>query len=291
MEKTTTAEQTAKMDTSKGILLIAIGSPEYLGMANNLAISIKNIEPTMPICLAHNYEYIDKSLFDFEVKVPDESWQTNGKVEYIKIKTWMYDFSPFQRTLFLDVDMVWLLSKKPSELFDECEGLDWTMSNTGLSDKSIWCNIEDVRKIYPNVQMWNYHSECIYFTKSDKVKKYFDTVKSTYVNPDVKGTMFGGASIADELAFQLASLKLNEFPHKENWTPIFWYARDRKATHLQPYKLSETYFAYSIGGNKVPSTIRNNFATVSNYHAKQSGLGKPYKVRDKKSFIPERRSL
>ena len=65
MEKTATVEQTAK-----GILLIAIGSIEYLEMAKNLAMSIKHLEPEMPICLAHNYEYIDKTLFDFIVKVP-----------------------------------------------------------------------------------------------------------------------------------------------------------------------------------------------------------------------------
>lgn len=286
MEKTATAVQTAK-----GILLIAIGSSEYLEMAKNLAMSIKHLEPEMPICLAHNYEYIDKTLFDFEVKVPNESWNTKGKVEYIKVKTWMYYFSPFQETIFLDVDMVWLFNKKPSELFNQCAGLDWTMSNTGLANSSIWCKIEDVKQIYKNTQMWNYHSECIYFNKSEKTKKYFDKVKYMYENPTVKGTNFGGASIADELAFQLASLELNEFPHKENWTPIFWYARDKKASHLQPYKLSETYFAYSVGGNKLPTTIKSNFSTISNYHSKTSKLGKPYKIRDKKSFIPERRIL
>jgi hypothetical protein len=286
MEKTATAVQTAK-----GILLIAIGSNEYLEMAKNLAMSIKHLEPEMPICLAHNYNYIDKSLFDFEVKVPNESWNTKGKIEYIKVKTWMYDFSPFQETIFLDVDMVWLFSKKPSELFNQCIGLDWTMSNTGLAGYSIWCDINDIRKIYPDVMMWNYHSECVYFNKSEKTKTYFDTVKDMYLNPPVKGTKFGGASIADELAFQLASLKLNEFPHKENWLPIFWFARDKKTTHLQPYKLSEIYFAYSVGGNKLPTTIKSNFSTISNYHSKMSKLGKPYKIRDKKSFIPERRSL
>jgi hypothetical protein len=285
MEKTTTVEATAK-----GILLIAIGSTEYLEMAKNLAMSIKHVEPDMPICLAHNYDEIG-SLFDYDIKVPDESWNTNGKVEYIKVKTWMYDFSPFQETIFLDVDMVWLFQKKPSELFNECIGLNWTMSNAGKAEKSIWCDINDVRKIYPDAKFWNYHSECVYFNKCEESKKYFDTVKATYIDPKIKGTNFGGASIADEMAFMLASFKLNTFPHKENWTPIFWYARDKKANHIQPYKLSETFYSYSVGGNKLPSTVRSHFATISNYHSKKSGLGKPYKIRDKKSFIPERRSI
>ncbi len=287
MVKTITVEQTA----TKGILLIAIGTTEYLEMAKNLAMSIKNVEPDMPIALAHNYGNIDSKLFDILIDVPKESYTTKGLTEYIKVKTWMYDFSPFHETIFLDVDMVWLFDKKPSELFDECKGLNWTMSNTGLSETSIWADIREIRKIYPGVQMWNYHSECVYFNKCDVSKRYFDKVKSVYENPPIEGTNFGGARIADELAFQLASLELNEFPHKENWTPIFWYARDMKQQHLQPYKLKEIYYAYSVGGNKLPTVVKNNFMTISNYHAQTSKLGKAYKIKDKRLFIKERMKL
>lgn len=287
MVKTTTVAQTA----TKGILLIAIGTTEYLEMAKNLAMSIKNVEPGMPIALAHNFDNVDSKLFDILIDVPKESYTTNGLTEYIKVKTWMYDFSPFHETLFLDVDMVWLFDKKPSALFDECKGLNWTMSNTGLSETSIWADIREIRKIYPGVQMWNYHSECVYFNKCDASKRYFDKVKFVYENPPIEGTNFGGARIADELAFQLASLELNEFPHKENWTPIFWYARDKSTAHLQPYKLKEIYYAYSVGGNKLPTVVKNNFMTISNYHAQTSKLGKAYKIKDKRLFIKERMKL
>lgn len=280
-----------KTNATKGILLIAIGSSEYLAMAKNLAMSIKNVEPTMQIALAHNFENVESTLFDVLINVPFESYNTNGQVEFIKVKTWMYDLSPFQETLFLDVDMVWLFKKQPTELLNECKGLSWTMSNTGLAETSIWADIKEIKKIYPDSQMWNYHSECVYFNKCEKSKKYFDRVKSIYENPPLKGTNFGGARIADELAFQLASIELNELPHKENWTPIFWYARDKKTAGLQPYKLKEIYFAYSVGGNRLPQNVKNNFALISNYHAQVSKLGKPYKIKDKRTFIKERMKL
>lgn len=275
---------------TKGILLIAIGAKEYLHMAENLAISIKHVEHEMPITLAHNYDEVNSKFFDTLVKVPHESWNTKGKVEYIKVKTWMYDFSPYDETIFLDVDMVWLYAKKPSELFNECSGLGWTMSNTGLADKSYWCDLNDVLKLYPKAKMWNYHSECVYFKKSDKVKTYFDKVKEIYENPPITGTNFGGARIADELAFQLASLELNEYPHKENFTPIFWYARDKKTAHMQPYKLAKEYYAYSIGGNKMPSYVKLNYADISSYHARKIG-NVSHKVKEKYTFIPERRKI
>lgn len=280
------------MDATKGILLIAIGHIDYLRMAENLAISLKHIESGIQICLAHNYsEEINKNLFDKEVIVPKESYNTNGKVEFIKIKTWMYDLSPFEKTIFLDVDMVWLFNRKPSELFDECKELNWTMSNTGIAESSVWCDIKELNKLYPNKKMWNYHSECVYFEKSKETKKYFDRVKFVYENPPLNGTNFGGARIADELAFQIASMELNEYPHKQNWTPIFWYARDKQTAHLQPYKLSQEYFAYSVGGNKLPITIKSNYSLISNYHCQKTKLGKPYKIKDKRSIIPERMKI
>jgi len=287
MEKIITVDQAA----TRGVLLIAIGDKEYLDMAKNLAMSIKNVEPEMQIALAHNYSNVDSKLFDILIDVPFESYNTNGKVEYIKVKTWMYDFSPFQETLFLDVDMVWLFKKKPSELFEQCKGLNWTMSNTGLAEVSIWADIAEIRKIYPESKMWNYHSECVYFNKCEKSKTYFDKVKSVYENPPVKGTNFGGARIADELAFQLASIELNEFPHKENWTPIFWYARDKSTANLAPHKLKDIYFAYSVGGNRLPQNVKNNFMTIANYHAQSSRLGRAYRIKDKRSFIKERMKL
>lgn len=279
------------MDANKGILLIAIGNYEYLRMAENLAMSIKNVEPEMPITLAHNYPLIESKIFDNLVVVPKESYTTNGKLEYIKVKTWMYDFSPYDETIFLDVDMIWFYTKKPSELFEECAGTGWTMSNTGLSETSVWCDINDIRKLYPKAQMWNYHSECVYFDKSPKTKKYFDTVKEVYENPPIKGTNFGGARIADELAFQLASLKLNEFPHKENFTPIFWYARDRKTAHLQAYKLTKEYYAYSIGGNKLPIHVKNNYKGIAAFHARKAGIKRMNPIKDKRLFIPERMKI
>ena len=112
-----------------------------------------------------------------------------------------------------------------------------------------------------------------------------------YENPPIKGTNFGGARIADELAFQLASLELNEYPHMKNFTPIFWYARDKKTAHLQPYRLAKDYYAYSIGGNKMPIHVRNNYTDISNFHAKKTGHGHAHKVRDKRLFIAERMKI
>lgn len=275
----------------KGILLIACGNEQYLKMAEVLAVSIKQVDKNAIIAVAHNFENIDKSIFDKSIKLPKKSYITNGKIEWIKTKTYMYDLSPFAKTIFLDVDMVWLFEKPISNLFNELSGINWTMSNTGIAQYSIWADINEIKKLYKNAVMWNYHSEFVYFEKSDKTKEYFDRVKSIYENPKIEGTNFGGARIADELAFQLASIELNQYPHKENYTPIYWYFRDRKNAHLQPYKLSKQYYAFSVGGKFIPYTQKQKFEIIAKYQFAKSTRKYTFKLKDKMSFIPERRNI
>ena len=274
-----------------GILLIAVGSLEYLEMAKNLAMSIQNVDPDTPIALAHNYNSVDSNLFDKYIKVPKKAYTTKGAVEYIKVKTFMYDLSPFTRTLYLDVDMVWLFNKKPTELINEVVGCNWTMSNTGKADYTVWADINEIKETYQSADMWNYHSECIYFEKNETSKIYFDKVKEIYDNPKINSIQFAGARLSDELAFQLASIETNQFPHKENWNPIFWYARDRKDMNLMPYQLAKKYYAYSVGGNQTPTTVKKNFTDISKYHSDKSKLAKIYNIKDKRLFIKERQKI
>ena len=39
--------------------------------------------------------------------------------------------SPFDETIFLDVDMIWNPKKKPEDLFEELNNPDFTMCNEG----------------------------------------------------------------------------------------------------------------------------------------------------------------
>lgn len=280
-----------EVTANRGILLLAIGSFEYLSMAENLAMSIKDVEPDIKIALAHNYNEVNSKWFDKFIKVPKKAYTTKGTTEFIKAKTYIYDLSPFDNTLFLDVDMVWLFKKKPSELMSEVNGCNWTMSNTGKADYSVWADINEIKATYPDTDMWNYHSECIYFQKNETTKQYFDKTKELFDNPTINTNMFAGARLSDEIAFQLASIETNQYPHKENWLPIYWYARARNEMYMMPYQLTNKYYAYSIGGNQTPTTVKKNFTDISKYHSDKSKSGKIYNIRDKRLFIKERKTI
>lgn len=269
-----------------------MGHENYYYMAVVLAASIK-VNDGIPVCLATNLpvspDHAD--LFDQIKSVPDKAYIRNGETEYIKSKLFMYDLSPYQETIFLDVDQVLIPHKKLTPLFDELRDVDLTFSNTGIAEVSIWADIKEVKKLYGNKPYWNYHSELVYFKKCVKAKLYFDAAKKIYQENKIKSAQtFGGAVMADELAFQAAALVTGSYPHKENWTPNFWYDRYPALSRKYPYELVN-FITYSIGGNATPKTVKNNYNTLAKYYFATLRLLNPYQVADKRNYLPGRKVI
>lgn len=277
---------------SKGVLIMALGHENYYHMAAVLAASIKVNDPGLPVCLlttrAINPAHAD--LFDVIKTMPEKAITRNGKLEYIKGKLFMYDLSPFKETIFLDADQVLIAGKKLSTLFTELADVDLTFSNTGLAEVSIWADIAEVKKLYGSKPYWNYHSELVYFKKTAKVKAYFDAAKKVYQDDKIKSAeRFSAATMADELAFQVAAMVTGMYPHRENWTPNFWYDRNGNLSRKYTYELDFT--TYSIGGNSVPTAVKNNYNILAKHYFAKLGLLNPYRVIDKRYFLPERNKI
>ena len=280
----------------KGILLIAVGHENYTLMAANLAAGIKYNCPAMQIALATDQPIPEQfnHLFTDVIQVPEEYYTTNGITEYIKVKTHMYDLSPFDKTIFLDVDMAWINKRNPEDLFTILNGIDFTIANTGVAGQSIWADIKEVKKAWKTDKpFYNYHSEFVYFKKCARVKRYFDKVKAVFDKPRVKGTSFGGARIADELAFQIASMVTGIYPHKDNFLPTFWWGRAVGTTQFYqyPYQFDDSFFGYSIGGKITPDWIAKNYNNLVGYYFKQAKLTNPWFAKDKQKFIKNRQNI
>lgn len=275
----------------RGILIMALGHRNYYLMAAVLAASIKENDPQLAVCLVTDNEVLPahKKLFDIVKEPTQKSITEKGKIEYIKAKLFMYDLSPFQETIFLDADQVMIMGRKISPVFDELKDLDVTISNTGLAEQSIWADIKEVKKLYGNKPYWNFHSEFVYFKKSEKAKKYFDAAKKVFSENKIKSAKrFSNATMADELAFQAASIVTGIYPHKEHWHPNFWFNREKSKNRLYPYQLTN-YITYSIGGKNLPDAVKNNYNMLAKHYFAKQGLSTPYQVEDKSSYLPERK--
>jgi hypothetical protein len=263
-------------------------------MAVNLAASLKASDKDVNIHLVHDgglYSLPDneQSVFTSEGVPAAAIWHTKGQPDYIKPKTRMYELSPFEKTLFLDVDMVWMCDRPVGQLFEELEGLDFTIMNEGPQDYCYWADAAELRQMVGGDHpMYIFYSELVYFEKTAKTKDFFKRVQKAFDKPRPGTKTFSGSAMPDELAFIIASLQSGMVPHKDNWLPIYWHFRDRKHRHLQPYQLSKLFYGYSIGGNVTPEYAKAHYNNLTAHYAKVMGINQPYQVRDKRSYIPER---
>lgn len=264
-----------------GILLLALGHKYYLDMAINLAVSIKHNDNTAHITLITNMDVID-GIFDNIIKVESES-------NNIRYKTMLYDLTPYKHTLYLDVDMIFIIDKKVSELFEVLKDDIFAIINQYKDNTCIWAEPNDIRAITNNYidELPQYYSELIYFRKCKEMNAYFKEVKKAYNNNIIDCKRFSDG-IPDELAYIVASMKTGVFPQKSNWCPIFWHFRNKKDANLQPYQLSKKYYAYSIGGNEIPVYVKANYNNLVTYYNREANVNTGYKGENKKHFLINR---
>lgn len=199
--------------------MIATGHAQYGNMAHNLACSIKYAE-NIPVALVHDEFSLShlnddqKAVFSELIPVPAEYRSGFG------LKLHLDQLTPFDNTLFLDADMLWL-GKKPSELMADCAG-EFRIITEGDSDKPnpkyyFWADAADIKKQYGVDKIPQTRSEVIYFEKGCKVFK-----KARELKPESKLTTIRkfGEFIPDELYFNIAigllGLELNPFK------PAYW---------------------------------------------------------------------
>ena len=275
----------------RGILIIAVGHRNYLGMAMNLAASIRVNDPGLKIALAIDTpapaEYQDK-LFDIQVQVTPEMITQNGEQAFLKAKLHMLELSPFQETIYLDVDQIMIPRKSLLTVFDELAEIDFTSANYGFSEHSIWADMAEVRKLYGKNPFWNYHAEFMYFKKTKAVRSFFKAAQKVFNDNKIKSAMkFSGAAMADELSFAIAGMITGVSPHKERWLPNYWYSSDKVNRHKLPYQLTD-FITYSLAGNVTPRIVKENYQNLAGSYFFKLGLKNPYIFRNKRNFLSNR---
>ena len=293
---------------TKGVLLLALGHSNYGRMALNLAVSIKMVDPDIEIAIAFAGNSLNDighynitAYFDHFIPVPQAAYTRNNKTEYIKTKTWMYELSPFDETIFLDVDMIWHPVQKISDVFKSLEKVSITFQNRGFidlkkknlpKDYSMWADVNEVKSAYgiEKGKYYQLHSEFVYFKKDDAVEKFFNDAKDIYDNLLVKSFVFGGG-IPDELPFGISMILNNIYPHKSNYTPVYWEVTEKRNMQRIPGELFKEFVAYSTGGSFHSKTMKNFYNNMAKYFFNKAGLQYPYFLQNKRDFMPERANL
>jgi hypothetical protein len=250
---------------TRGVVLIAAHHPYYGNLAYQLAVSIKCNAPDINISIitegrgiAHLQSAGRKlAIFDKIIVCPEEYYtvKSTNKRDVFKIKTALYDLSPYDETIYFDADMLWLPKKNVNDLMDSFAEVDFTMSNRGcmkiLDAKQgfiQWADPQHIKAIYKfnDELIYNLSSEFIYFKKKKAIKSLFAKAMKCFDFQKISHLMFAGGQ-PDELSFTIAMMQTGVYPHQNGYYPAYWEQYQKKG--LSRKDMYDNYYLASFGGS------------------------------------------
>lgn len=291
------------MNKSKGILIIATGHCYYGRLAYNLSLSIKAIEPDLPICIVHSERSLNhlsahqKRFFDQMILLPEE------KVKGFACKLHLDRLSPFDETLFLDADMAWLPKRSPGQLMEELADVEYTGITEGYFDIEtknrdevskkyyFWADVDEIVKRYNlKEKIYQWRSEVIYFKKTDKVRQFFADARKIHSNHGLKSIIMFGNQIPDELGINISAAIHGIEPHQYKWIPALWpRLHGNNTTNFE--EIYNRYYLLSCGSNYATGDIKKLYDRIIKCAANKFHTQHVFPLIDKKSFIPDRAKM
>jgi len=207
----------------KGALIVALGHVNFAKMAINLAISIKANSPSTRVALAHNFtnlDFIDKVYrknVDYDFFLEEKFYKHKGKNAFGMMKTLLYEFTPFEHTLYIDADSLMLKDKTLDRFFYEITVHDFIIPHYGrmnptksdYDNHEHWVKFKTVKDffLFKDAQiMGSCQSSIIGFTKSELSKSIFKAANMVYhslASRNIAENMWFN-TVPDELCFWLA---------------------------------------------------------------------------------------
>jgi hypothetical protein len=278
---------------TKGIIIIATKSHIYGKMAYNLTLTIKATGTTIPVCLIHDSAAIahlrDEELVIFDDKIKSD-WDWN------KIRFNVDKLSPYDQTLQLDADMLWLY-KDPVELFDKYADEELLVTNEGyydiesketnLTGNYIWlADLQETIKLYDlKGKLYQMRWEMLLFKKTDNVRKMMKKAEAIRKNPKLETWKFEGQTV-DEFCFYVACNIFGLDQKKTPFIPSFWC---RTRNNPYPGQLNrDGYYAVGFGGIFASPGYRDMYDTLMGNACAKMGLPYKFKLQSKSNHITSR---
>lgn len=283
----------------KGVLLVAYGHPFYARLAHNLLVSLKyhNKDLKVAICVAKEGFGLlldsEKQRFDVVVEIPENCYtDSQGSIDPYKIKLHLDELTPFEKTMFLDVDMIWNNFRSPMELIDSLSGEDFRVicrdkiSCNSDQLKSAWVSLSEVKEKYGVESVYDISSELIYFENRTTI---FTLARKIYEDRLVNVSKFGSGT-PDEVYLMIA-MALNGVQYEsDSWEPTYWEPRHYPRQHSREH--ISKYYAMSIGGAFVSNHIKNIYESLCKHYFYSLGIGTPpFQLINKSKVFNERRKI
>lgn len=283
-----------------GIVIIALGYELYGSCAYNLALSLKANDNNIRVCILHDSKSIkhltpnELSLFDIQTLVPESDYIVDGKPNYFRAKLFLNKLSPFDYTVYMDADNIWLPEKKVSWLIGEIIQNDFTIGmngeysvqdkkNYGAKNYPFWGDVNEI------IKHWNIPNFVpqtvagfIAFRKCERTDLIFDLALNAYEDKKAPGRDWCGGK-SDEYCFNVALGIMNI---KQDYFNVFYF--DKMDGSKPPEDIYRNYWGIATGGHKVSENVVILYNRLVNKYSIQKGMPSRHYHLNKADVIPER---
>lgn len=291
------------MNTTRGVVIVAIGHPFYGRMVFNLAKTIKAVDRTCPIQIICDGTALDH-VSSRETWVFDHVTYTNDQNGF-KIKLHVDELSVFDEFILMDADCAWVSNKSPIELIKalaiahEFSAITEGMHNydqPAASDYSkkylFWADLAEMQQQYDlSGVMYQWRTEFMFVKKGELVSDLFGSARYVYAHAHALTSMKLFANhVPDELAINIAACVHGVHPHTYKWQPTFWH-RIAGENGLQIEELQAKYYALSCGSNVTSSQAKRLYDRIVKAASGRLGLGHVFPMIDKRQMMPHRQLM
>lgn len=277
----------------KGIVIVVCGHAYYGRFAFNLAVTIKAIED-FPICVLYNGTALSHlgahqlDVFDYIEKIDD-----NIKANTM-CKLHAYKYTPFEQTLVLDADTLWLQKRTPSELFAEVEGENFASITEGKeSDVNknyfFWADPGEIKQQYNcKAEIHQWRSEVMYFNEEGKaVLKRALEICDTH---KLKSAANFAHACPDELGINIATAEMGIAPHKYKWQPSYW-PNMSGGIFRNMRDIEDKHYIVSFGSNTASGTLKSTYGHISSFAFMKMKRQNVFPLIEKRLFLPNIRNV
>lgn len=160
----------------KGYLVLAQGN--YTAHAELLATSIKKTQSEITNISVITNQSIDKKLFDHVIPIKqdlsgDAAWKIHNRVQF-------YDLSPYDETVILDADMLFL--SDVSHWWRNMSQYNLLLTSRVQTYRKEWVTTSPYRLAFRENKLPDVYSGFAYFKKCELAKEFFDLCKVIVTN-------------------------------------------------------------------------------------------------------------
>lgn len=282
------------MNSTFGITIIALGYELYGTCAYNLALSLKAYDDRIRVCLLYEPSAVktltrsELDYFDQMIEI-DPNDYAGG---YQRAKLCINKYTPYDFTVYLDADNIWLPGKTPSHFIGEVMhdkfrigmyGGYSTKSGIQKEGYTFWGDPGSIvrhfgiKEFMPQT-ISGYYS----FWKSEENDKLFELARQVYDDQTAPHKKWAGGK-ADEYCFNVAMglLGITQAPYNA----IYFDKVDGKKTPEEIYK---NFWAIAMGTHKCSDNLVVLYNQLVNKYSQVKGMDTRHYHVDKRDVIPER---